>query len=156
MSEPISPPDTSATVTLREITAETVGGICRLEVKPEQRDSVAPNAFSLAQALFSNLAWYRAIYANETPVGFVMLEDDPASRHYYLWRYMIAAEHQGKGFGRQALEQVIAYVRGRPGAKEFLLSYVPGEHGPREFYRRLGFEDTGVMHGDEMEMRLTF
>ena len=56
-------------VTLREITAETVRAICNLDVAPEQRGYVAPNAVSIAQAHFQPRAWFRAVYAAETPVG---------------------------------------------------------------------------------------
>jgi len=62
-------------VSLREITAETVRTITQLSVAPDQNQFVAPNAVSLAQALFAPEAWYRAIYLGEEPVGFVMLED---------------------------------------------------------------------------------
>jgi len=144
---------TEGPVTLREITEETVGRICKLKVAPPQERFVAPNAFSLAQALFSKIAWYRAIYAGDTPVGFVMLEDQPEKPEYYLWRFMIAAEYQGKGYGRQAIEAIIAHVRTRPGAKELLLSYIPGEGGPRDFYARLGFEETGQIVDGETVMR---
>jgi len=63
-------------VTLREITEETVLSIIRLKVSKEQEGFVATNAVSLAQAHFSKNAWFRAIYADDTPVGFVMLYID--------------------------------------------------------------------------------
>ena len=70
-------------VSRREITADTVREICRLRVAPGQEGFVAPVAESIAEAHFSPLAWFRAVYAGDTPVGFVMLEDDPASRQYF-------------------------------------------------------------------------
>jgi diamine N-acetyltransferase len=87
-------------VTLREITAETVRAVCALEVGPEQHGYVAPNAVSIAQAHFEPKAWFRAVYADETPVGFVMLHQDPEEGAYFLWRFVIAAEHQGAGYGK--------------------------------------------------------
>ena len=87
-------------VSLREITADTVREVCRLRVAPGQEGFVAPVAESIAEAYFSPLAWFRAVYAGDTPVGFVMLEDDAASRQYFLWRLLIDARHQGKGYGR--------------------------------------------------------
>ena len=65
----------SSVVTLREISRSTVRTICMLDVAPGQDRLVAPNAFSIAQASFHPEAWFRAIYADETPVGFAMLED---------------------------------------------------------------------------------
>ncbi len=62
-------------VSLRAITAETVRTICALEVRQEQRSYVADNALSIAQAHFVPGAWFRAVYAGETPVGFGMLDE---------------------------------------------------------------------------------
>jgi diamine N-acetyltransferase len=116
---------------------------------------VAPNAVSLAQALFEPTAWYRAIYADETLVGFVMVDDNVATREYSLWRFMIAGEFQGRGFGRRALGLVVEYVRTRPGATELLTSYVPGAGSPGDFYIKLGFKDTGKVDDDgEIILRL--
>jgi len=67
---------------------------------------------------------------------------------------MIAGPHQGKGFGRKAMEQLIEYVRTRPNAKELKASYVPIPGGPWPFYRSLGFEPTGEKEGDEIVIRL--
>jgi diamine N-acetyltransferase len=155
---PLHPPAEGITrdslVSLREVTAENLGDVIDLKVSPSQQNFVAPNEISVAQAAFEPKAWSRAIYADETAVGYILLYDDPEKPRYYLWRYMVAAEYQGLGFGRQALEQVIAYVRARPNAAEVFLSYVPEEGGPRGFYEKLGFRDTGVEHGGELEMRL--
>jgi diamine N-acetyltransferase len=152
---PAAKPGRDATVTLRQITETSLRSVVGLKVKPEQENFVAPNAISIAEAHFNPKAWFRAIYADETPVGFVMLLDDPDKPQYYLWRYMVDAEYQGFGYGKKALELVIEYVRTRPNATTFELSYVPGDGSPREFYMKLGFEDTGKVHGGENEMRLT-
>ena len=146
-----------ATVTLREITGDTVVQICKLSdtLPQQQQRMVAPNAQSIAQAHFEPKAWFRAIYADETPVGFIMLYDDADEPEYFLWRLMIAAPHQGKGYGRRALAQLVEYVRTRPGAVELLISYVPIEGGPEGFYRKLGFEPTGQEIGHEIAMRLS-
>lgn len=141
-------------VTLREITRETVRAVCALDVRPEQRGYVAPNAVSIAQAHFEPSAWFRAVYAGDEPVGFVMLFVDTGKTEYFLWRFMIDAEHQGKGYARRALDLVVDHVRGLPGARELVSSYVPGEHGPRDFYLRYGFVDTGEVDDGENVIRL--
>ena len=141
------------TVTLEEITAETVRAVCALEVAPDQRGFVASNAVSIAEAHFEPKAWFRAVYADEEPVGFAMLYEDAEKREYFLWRFMIAAGHQRKGHGRAALDLVVGHVRAR-GAKRLLSSYVPGDAGPAEFYRRYGFVETGEVDEDELVIRL--
>lgn len=143
-----------AEVTLREITGETVRAICALEVAPEQRGFVAPNAISIAQAHFEPKAWFRAVYADDEPVGFVMLFEDAEKSEYFLWRLMVDAAHQGKGYGRRTLDLVVERVRGLPGATELFTSYVPGDAGPRDFYLRYGFAETGETEGVERVIRL--
>ena len=147
-------PNSNAKVSLREVTSDTFRQIIDLKVRPDQEQFVAPNVGSIAEAYFEPKAWFRAIYADEMPVGFVMLYDDEAKPEYFLWRFMIDARYQRHGFGRQALLLVIDHVRTRPGAREFGLSYIPAEGGPEEFYSSLGFVNTGKMIGDEKVMVL--
>ena len=142
-------------VTLRAVDDDNVGQVIALRVTEAQDAFVARNVVSLAQAFAAGEGvWVRAIYADDVPVGFVMLSVNLEKPRYYLWRYMIDRRFQGMGFGRQALEQVIDYVRTLPNATELFLSYVPEEGGPGPFYEKLGFRNTGVEHGRELEMRL--
>jgi len=153
-------------VTLREITAETARAIMFLDVAPHQDGLVAPNAVSIAQAHFAPQAWMRAIYADEAPVGFLMLEDSTlltdsttpdlhnGERYIYLWRFMVDARYQQMGYGAQAISAAIAHVRNRPGVKYMLLSFVPAEQNPEAFYARFGFERTGEIDDGEVVMAL--
>ncbi|HDD61835.1 MAG TPA: N-acetyltransferase [Chloroflexi bacterium] len=143
-------------ITLREITAETVWPIMKLNVADNQKSFVAPNANSIAEAYFSKEAWFRAIYAGEEPVGFVMLYIDEKKPEFFLWRLMIASEHQGKGYGYLAMELVIDNVQTLPGANELLTSYVPGEGNPSPFYYKLGFEETDEWEDGEKVLKLSF
>ena len=145
-----------AVVSLREVTGETVRDICRLSntLTPPQNHMVAPNSVSIAEAHFEPRAWFRAIYADETPVGFIMLYDNPEEPVYFLWRLMIAAPHQDKGFGRKAVEMLIERVRTRPGATELLVSCHEGDGSPEGFYRKLGFKRNGKMYDDEVGLSL--
>jgi diamine N-acetyltransferase len=148
-------------VSLREITAETVGAVVRLAVTENQTAFVATNAVSLAQALFAPDAWYRAICLDDQAVGFVMLADEslrrppPPQPQVTVWRFMIDARFQGRGIGRAALLLVIDEVRRRGIFKTLLLSYVPGPGCPEPFYRGLGFLPTGRMDGREVVLALS-
>ena len=151
-------PGPEATVSLREITSETVRVVCRLSrtLMPPRDNYVADNAVSIAEAYFAENAWFRAIYADETPVGFVMISDKPDIPEYFLWRFMIAGNHHGKGFGRHAIELLIKHVKTRPGATELGVSCGQGEGSPEEFYLKMGFEHDGKMHGKEIGLTLKF
>ena len=143
-----------AEVTLREVTKATVRTIIDLEVAEDQRHLVAPNAVSIAQAYFEPKAWFRAIYAGDEPVGFIMLFDDPDEPVYYLWRMMLDARYQRKGYGEQALDLLVDYVRTRPGATEIIVGAVPGPRSPMPFYERYGFVDTGEVEHGEVILKL--
>ncbi len=141
-------------VSLREITKETLRDITRLRVSPEQERLVATNAESIAEAYFSpDIAWFRAIYADDTPVGFLMLEDNATAGQYFLWRFMIDAGYQRSGIGQRALELLFEYVKTRPGASVLYTSCVPGEGSPGPFYERMGFVYTGKEDSGELVMR---
>jgi diamine N-acetyltransferase len=145
---------TKPVVSLREITAETVRAICELETHEAQSGFVAPNAVSIAQAHFNSAAVFRAIYAGEEPVGFIMWrpEDDGAS--CFLWRFMIDGRHQGEGYGRAAIALWLESLPAQ-GYKRARLSYVPGAAGPHGFYLARGFRDTGETRAkDERLMEL--
>ena len=170
MANQTRPLDRNAAVSLREITKDTARAIMFLDTSVEQEKLVAPNAVSIAQAHFAAEAWMRAIYADETPVGFAMLEDwtqvdlaqspegerEPhlhdGKPYVYLWRFMIDARYQSMGFGNAALKLLIAHAATRPGAATMLLSFVPAEKNPEAFYLRHGFARTGEMDGEEVVM----
>lgn len=149
-------PTKDAIVSLREVNKDNLGEILRLKVKSEQEKFVASNAISIAQAHFEPKAWFRAIYADETPVGFMMLYDDPETSDYFLWRFMIDSRYQGMHFGEKAIKLLIDYVRSLPGATELMVSYVPEDGSPEPFYTRMGFVHTGEIHDDEKVMKLVF
>jgi diamine N-acetyltransferase len=147
-------------ITLREVTPDNLEAILALEVFDEQRNYIASNAKSIAQARLHQEAWFRAIYADDTPVGFLMLHDENLRDevrqpdYYFLWRIMIDWHYQKLGFGRRALELLIEHVKQRPNATMLVSSFRSGEKGPEGFYARLGFERTGVEHDGEIEVRL--
>lgn len=143
-------------VTLRPVTQDNLHRVIALEVAPDQVHLVAPNVKSLAEAAVADDAMFRAIYAGDEPVGFLMLSEQRSVPRYYLWRFMIDATHQGKGFGTAAMALLVDYVRELPGAKELFVSWVPGDGSPAPFYRALGFTETGRVHDGEHEAVLTF
>ena len=150
----ISTVSRESTVSLREVTKENLWDIFRLEVAPEQSNYVAPNEMSIAQAYFDReIAWFRAIYADETPVGFLMLSDDASKQKYFIWRLMVDAKYQKLGFAKKGMELLFDYGRTHPGAKEILVSYRPGDDGPQGFYEKLGFTPTGDIEEGEVVMR---
>jgi diamine N-acetyltransferase len=139
-------------VSLREVTDANRRAVEALSVTADQANYVASNAESLVEAAETPDArpWYRAIYAGDVLVGFVMISDGipaPFTEYlgpYFLWRLMIDTRWQGRGYGTAALDLVVEHVRTRPDAQHLLCSLAPGTVGsPREFYFGYGFRLRG-------------
>jgi diamine N-acetyltransferase len=145
------------TVTLVPVDEDNLKAVFELEVGPDQRHFVAPNPWSLAQALVDHsVAWPRAIVRDGEVVGFLMLEidpDDEDGRPFWLWRMMVADGRQRRGIGTQAIALAIEEVRAR-GGSELYTSWVEGEGSPGAFYLRLGFVPTGEVDDGETVARL--
>lgn len=149
-------PNDDSAVTLEEINAETVRGIIMMSetLSEPKRYFVATNAISLAQAHFNDKAWFRAIYAGKTPVGFVMLSVDEEKGEYFVWRFMLGEPYHGRGYGRKAMEAIIEHVSTLPNAKELQLSYGQGPGSPEGFYKKIGFVPTGKVEYGEVYARI--
>jgi len=150
----------TGSVSLREITDENRDAVCALIVDPSQELFVSSVAESLDEAAATpeGAPWYRAIYADDEPVGFIMLSWDATPAPgilgpYFLWRILVDRRYQRQGFGREALAQVIDLLRA-DGVPELLTSYHPGTGEPLPFYRSFGFEPTGEIEDGEIVLRL--
>lgn len=143
-------------VTLREIDRENFVRCVKLEVREDQKSFVAPNVFSIAQSKVEPTYYVRAVYDGEEMVGFVMYGWDEEEGCHYLGRLMVDKNHQGKGYGRAAAEEVIRRLRAEPGCRQIALGVNPANAPARALYESLGFVKTGeVSHGEEV-MRLSF
>jgi diamine N-acetyltransferase len=142
------------TITLRPITRENVRESVGLRISDEQKSFVAENGLSLAQAYTEPDLVPRAIYADDTMVGFVMYGRDNETGADWIIRVMIDARYQGQGYGRAAMQELIALLRQQPDCKEIRLSYVPGNAVAERLYVSLGFEPTGEVEHGEVVMRL--
>lgn len=151
-------------VRLVEMNMKNLIKVCKLSdtLSPEQQKCVAPNVYSVAQAHFApDNAWFRAIYLDDTPIGFIMVdvkleeEDIPKEEipSVMLWRFMIGGEYQGKGYGKKALDIVTDTFR-KEGKKYFYTSCVMGDVSPYDFYLKYGFEDTGEKDEDEEILKM--
>ncbi|MFJ2937420.1 GNAT family N-acetyltransferase [Streptomyces sp. NPDC087219] len=148
----------STSLRLETVTPATIDAALALRVHPHQERNVAPVATSLAEAYaFGEAAWPRLIFDGDELVGFLMAfldlqwnaKKDPDDRRSGLWRLNIAAEKQGKGYGRFAVEAVRDELR-RRGASQLYVTWEPGDDGPGVFYDRLGFRTTGETSGDQI------
>lgn len=149
-------------LTLQPVTDENLTAVLALRTTPAQEQFVSTVADSIAEAEAhpEGNPWYRAVYADDVPVGFVMLswdvEPQPPDINgpWFLWKLLIDSRQQGRGYGREVVRQVVELVR-EQGATELLTSHGIGEGGPAGFYARLGFVPRGDVDPDgEVILRL--
>jgi diamine N-acetyltransferase len=141
-------------ITLRAITRDNLFQCLRLSTTEEQKNFVAPNVRSIAEAYVEPSFVPLAIYADDTLVGFVMYGRDPQTGFDWVIRLMIDAQYQGKGYGRAAMHQVLARIRQQPECKEIRISYEPENTIAEQLYRSMGFEPTGEIEEGEVVARL--
>ncbi|MGW4564517.1 GNAT family N-acetyltransferase [Streptomyces sp. NPDC004561] len=144
------------TLRLEEVTPRNFEAALGIRIRPDQEHAVEPVAHSLAEAYVhpAGVAWPRLIVDGDRPVGFLMAflgidwYGDGGVRRSGLWRLNIAAEEQGRGHGRFAVESVAAEIR-RRGGEELYVTWHPGPDGPEDFYLRLGFHKNGETSGGQ-------
>ena len=150
---------------LCKITEKNLWQVCGLNVREEQRNFVASNIESIAEAYAvtndGGHAFPRAVYDDDTLIGFVMIgfgtvgeenESDTIKNNYSLWRLMIDEKYQGKGYFRPIMDSVIEFIRTYPcGKSEFVwLSYEKENEHAAGLYKKYGFSENGEMCGDEI------
>ncbi|MFI5936535.1 GNAT family N-acetyltransferase [Actinoplanes sp. NPDC051494] len=138
---------------LEQVTPANLEAALALSVRADQGDLVAPVVTSLAEAyVFGDHAWPRLIYDGDRLTGFVMAHFDIPSAggdpRSGLWRLNIAADAQGRGYGRFAVEAVCDEIRSRGGTRAYV-SWDPRAGGPERFYLKLGFRPTGEQEDGE-------
>jgi len=145
---------TAPAITLRAVTPDNFDAVIGLRVADEQSNFVAPNLYSLAETYVEPTYRPFAIYVGDDPVGFTMYGRDERTGEWWIMRLMIAHAHQAQGYGRVAMEALIALMIAEHGMSEIVTSFEPENDVAAKLYRRLGFVDTGEIVDDELVMRL--
>ena len=147
-------------ICLKYITIENYFDVLNLEVHPNQRNFIASNSISLAEAYVydknGNFIAPLAVYDKEVLVGFVMIAYDRkigiSKGNYLLFRFMIDKRFQGLGYFKLTMDAVIDFVRTEPAGKatSLWLSYEPENKHARSCYLHYGFKETGEVIEDEI------
>lgn len=144
------------TPSIRPVTKDNWNELIRLKVRENQKNFVASNLYSIAEAQFGfdeedgrghwDLYPF-GIYDGETPVGFLMfgINYDYPKTQGLIVRRMVDENHQGKGYGRFAMEKVLEIFRADEKIHNAIITYDPGNDGARKLYASLGFVETGEM-----------
>ena len=145
-------------IELKSIDDTNKENVILLEVADNQKQYISPNKISLQDAMENQeVARTFAIYADGKLVGFTMfafdLEYEDPNDRYWLWRFMIDKNLQGRGYGSAALKMIIEYFRNN-GAGYIKLSTKETNHTALSLYRKAGFRENGEMNGEEIVLQL--
>lgn len=149
-------------IRLVPVTRENWLAAIALQVSEDQKDFVPAVAVSLAKVSIkpdgdSVVYLPFAIYHGEQLVGFIMHAFvEETTDMYWINGFLIDAAHQGKGYGKAAMLEMIAYITKRfSQCQEVRLTVYPHNAAALQLYRRLGFVETGEQYDGELVMRKT-
>jgi diamine N-acetyltransferase len=146
------------TLEARPVTRDALLPLIGLTVRDDQRDLVSSNMKTLAEAPYEPGSVVWGLWDGDVPVGLMAMVDPAGVRlngpflapgAAYLWRLMVAADRQGRGYGGQALRHAIATARGW-GAGHLVVGVNDVPHGYRSFYEGFGFVSSGVVEDDDL------
>jgi len=142
---------------LRPTTEENFMDAFHLRLAPGQEQFVSHPIRSLAQAyVYRNQCQPFGIYVTGKMVGYVMVIYDYDVPEYDIWHMMIDASEQGRGYGSEALDRIIACIRTKPfgDSDRIALTCNKNNTSARKLYERKGFSATGVEDEDEIELAM--
>ena len=86
--------------------------------------------------------------------GTAELPIDDDDHEYWIYRMMIDQKHQGKGYGKEAVQLVIADIRTmkEPHHQTISLSYEPDNEHAKRIYEKIGFREIDglVIEGEQV------
>ena len=145
-------------IELKAITEDNFIDAFHLRLAPGQEKYVSHPIRSLAQAyVYRDQCQPFGIYAEEKMVGYVMVIYDYDVPEYDIWHMMIDEADQGHGYGGEALDRVIEYIRTKPFGDSNRVALTCNKENPiaRKLYESKGFSPTGNEDEDEIELAMT-
>ncbi|QVK17558.1 GNAT family N-acetyltransferase [Mycoplasmatota bacterium] len=115
---------------------------------------VASNALSIAQSKIQKGWIAKAIYNDNVMIGFTMYGYCYENNFYEICRIMIDHKYQGKGYGKEALREVIKEMKDIKDCNEIYLSFDSENKIAKRLYENFDFKDTGKIIDGELLYRL--
>lgn len=145
-------------VELKPITQENFVEAFNLKLASDQEEWVSHPMRSLAQAyVYREQCQPFGIYADGRMVGYVMVIYDYEIPEYDIWHMAIDKAEQGRGYGSEALDRILEYIRTKPFGDSDRVALTC--HGDNQvalrLYAKKGFEATGAVYDDEVELAMT-
>ena len=143
-------------VHLKPVTVHNWKDCIALELAPEQQLFVPSNLYSIAEAQFYPEAQSCAI-VNETDemIGYTLFGREAYTRRWKIFRIMIDQHHQNKGYGKAAMQKIIATIAQESDVHEILIAYQANNQTARNLYATLGFHEQNMDENGKVTALLT-
>lgn len=135
-------------LSLREITKDNWLDIILMCSGEDQQNrifekTIASNCLSIAQASMDDQWTTKAIQDEDLLVGFTMFGYSDELEGYELCRLMIDYRFQGKGYGKAALQLILAEMKIQTTDLGILVCFQSDNSIAKKLYEQVGFKDTG-------------
>ncbi|MDM5337105.1 GNAT family N-acetyltransferase [Fictibacillus enclensis] len=145
---------------LRKVDRDNWEEALRLKVMKEQEKLVPSVAVSLAKVYIKpdgdDVEYLPfSIYVNDRMVGFIMhAYVQKTENMYWINGFLIDEQQQGKGYGKQALNEMISWIERKfPHSKETRLTVNKENHHAKALYEKLDYVPTGEEYDGEIVYR---
>lgn len=138
-------------ISLKSIDQSNREACIQLKPKQEQQGFIASNLYSIAESKFFPHMNIKAIYCGEKLIGFTMYGIDSDDGNYWIYRFMIDEQYQGRGHGKSAMKLIIQDLESREDRTDVIwLGYQPDNEQARKLYASVGFKEAGMAPWGEM------
>jgi diamine N-acetyltransferase len=147
-------------LSIQPVTKSNWRALSKLAVREDQKKFVASNVYSILESHYGydepdgsghwDMFPY-GIYDGETPVGFFMYGYNFSNQEFeaFIIRLMVDQNHQGKGYGKFGMQQMLDIFRQDERIHDVGISYEPENEVARRLYASLGFVEPGKMLEEE-------
>lgn len=119
----------------------------KIELSDEDKKQISPyDSIQKAVKIDSIIAF--DIYKDNDLIGFAMLKY--YGEGYFLWNYAIDSKYQGKGYGTNALKNLLLFLKENYGTHEVSTTYLWGNERAKHIYEKVGFIITDVVNEDDI------
>ncbi|GAB3059119.1 GNAT family N-acetyltransferase [Salinicoccus sesuvii] len=129
-------------ITIRAIDENNLNHVRKIQVKAHQRDFIETVDECLEEAELHKEWRPVSIYSDDDIVGFAMYGAFGENPDVWIDRIIIDDNHQRKGFGTAAIQQLIEIVTNKYDVRTVYLSFTPDNHFAKQLYEKLGFRFT--------------
>lgn len=139
-------------LSLQDISSNNYEAVCNLKVSAEQRNLLiidetsstdSLNKTAIIDSMFSETITTRAMFLEDTAVGFAMWDMQEPHKVSILC-FMVGHEYQQQGIGHKAIELVMAELKLNREINEIETSYHVENHVAKGLSAKVGFTETGM------------